>query len=635
MSYIINKTDGTVLTTILDGTTNTDTGVTLIGRNYTTYGEIQNENFVRLLENFADTIPPGQSVGFSPLAGTLWWNTNTVAGSGLTGPRLYVYNGTNWIPASERTVGGTAPADYKTGDQWWDTTSQQLKVYAGSTWVVIGPTSSAAQGKSGVYIETIVGTDTNQYQVICTYSLGELLSIQSPDTFTVAPTSPYTTLGFSNIVQGINIPVDSLFNGTATNALKAGGINPANFARNDINNTFIKDVIVSGRVTLGSNANIYMSTNDLALQNRIFNGNVIFQVNGTAGQLIPLKINGDTGTLVAPAAPTDPYHITNKIYVDGIRAFLQSELDNVNNELRADVQQVFTDYIANLNTVVDSTNSKFVSVNNNINTNINQVNQTVENGFEAVSATTASLADRINSVEVFLPNVALSKSPTFIGTPSVPLPQAYFNYASSLGQTLNPYQINLSRGITVIVGDTITQYRTDNNSQIARYRVTLAVSNSVNITATIIDGAVSQSVPSYIALNGTPVTPTTTVNSIVYLGPNLTFAGIGDNTTKIAATAYVDGTANMLYLDYVQKIATAKDAAIAAVQASISAKSPLASPQFTGTPTAPTPSTTDNSTNIATTAFVKTALQSNKLAYTVSTQPPSGGVDGDFWFQIG
>jgi hypothetical protein len=74
MSYIINKTDGNVLVTLLDGTTNSDTGLTLIGKNYVTYGEIQNENFIRLLENFSNASPPGISVGFTPIQGQLWWD---------------------------------------------------------------------------------------------------------------------------------------------------------------------------------------------------------------------------------------------------------------------------------------------------------------------------------------------------------------------------------------------------------------------------------------------------------------------------------------------------------------------------------------------------------------------------------
>lgn len=72
MAYTIVKSDGTILTTIADGTINTtSTSVGLPGRNYAGYGQQLDTNFVHQLENFADTIPPA-----NPLTGQLWYNTN-------------------------------------------------------------------------------------------------------------------------------------------------------------------------------------------------------------------------------------------------------------------------------------------------------------------------------------------------------------------------------------------------------------------------------------------------------------------------------------------------------------------------------------------------------------------------------
>jgi hypothetical protein len=72
MAYTIIKSDGTVLTTIADGTINTtSTSLALPGRNYAGYGQSQDTNFVHVLENFADTSPPP-----NPLKGQLWYNTN-------------------------------------------------------------------------------------------------------------------------------------------------------------------------------------------------------------------------------------------------------------------------------------------------------------------------------------------------------------------------------------------------------------------------------------------------------------------------------------------------------------------------------------------------------------------------------
>lgn len=48
--------------------------------------------------------------------------------------------------------------------------------------------------------------------------------------------------------------------------------------------------------------------------------------------------------------------------------------------------------------------------------------------------------------------------------------------------------------------------------------------------------------------------------------------------------------------------------AIADMDATLNTKAPIASPSFTGTPTAPTPENDDNSTKLATTAFVKNII---------------------------
>jgi hypothetical protein len=72
MAYTIVKSDGTVLTTIADGTINTtSTSLALPGRNYAGYGQSQDTNFVHVTENFADTTPPP-----NPLRGQLWYSTN-------------------------------------------------------------------------------------------------------------------------------------------------------------------------------------------------------------------------------------------------------------------------------------------------------------------------------------------------------------------------------------------------------------------------------------------------------------------------------------------------------------------------------------------------------------------------------
>jgi hypothetical protein len=73
MAYTIVKSDGTVLTTIPDGTIDTtSTSLGLPGRSFSGYGQAQDTNFVHQLENFAASTPPP-----NPLRGQLWYNTTT------------------------------------------------------------------------------------------------------------------------------------------------------------------------------------------------------------------------------------------------------------------------------------------------------------------------------------------------------------------------------------------------------------------------------------------------------------------------------------------------------------------------------------------------------------------------------
>ena len=88
MSYRINRTDGELLIDLTDGiidTTTTD--LTLIGKHYKGCGEPFNENFVKLLENFASTSQPA-----NPMVGQIWFDKQDT--------RLKVYDGVTFRAAS-------------------------------------------------------------------------------------------------------------------------------------------------------------------------------------------------------------------------------------------------------------------------------------------------------------------------------------------------------------------------------------------------------------------------------------------------------------------------------------------------------------------------------------------------------
>ena len=121
MAYNIQKTDNTTLVTVNDTELNDDYGITLVGRNYSGYGVYLNDNFVRLMENFANQTAP-----IRPISGQLWFDTVSKS--------LNVYNSAGFKSLAPMTVSSSEPgAGPRTlGDLWWDTENLQLKAYTSS-----------------------------------------------------------------------------------------------------------------------------------------------------------------------------------------------------------------------------------------------------------------------------------------------------------------------------------------------------------------------------------------------------------------------------------------------------------------------------------------------------------------------
>lgn len=132
MAYELNKTNGILLLTLQDGSTDTfTTSITFVGKNVFNYGEIQNENFLKLLENFSNTEPPA-----SPIQGQIWFDSNTDT------LRLKTYDGSKWksVPTIEY---GSGTGDQINSDLWYDTNSKQLFIKTETAYELIGPILSA------------------------------------------------------------------------------------------------------------------------------------------------------------------------------------------------------------------------------------------------------------------------------------------------------------------------------------------------------------------------------------------------------------------------------------------------------------------------------------------------------------
>ena len=171
MSYQLNKTDGTLLLDLIDGQIDTaSTNLTLVGRNYTGYGEYFNENFIKLLENFSNTAAPS-----NPLTGQLWWNSSD--------QRLQVYDGSVWKSSGGPIVQNTRP-QMVAGDLWIDNLNNQVYAFDGTDLMLMGPQYTETQGKSGFEIGSILDSQSRSRTVANLYVGGTLTAVISSIEFT-------------------------------------------------------------------------------------------------------------------------------------------------------------------------------------------------------------------------------------------------------------------------------------------------------------------------------------------------------------------------------------------------------------------------------------------------------------------
>ena len=133
MAYTVNKTNNSASPNqyiVQDGVVNTQTDLSFIGKGYAGYGELIAENFLHLLENFANSSAPSK-----PIQGQLWYDNSV--------DRLKVYTGNLFVPAGGNVpYVSTQPSGIQQGDLWIDSDVGQLYYYDGSQSVLVGPPSS-------------------------------------------------------------------------------------------------------------------------------------------------------------------------------------------------------------------------------------------------------------------------------------------------------------------------------------------------------------------------------------------------------------------------------------------------------------------------------------------------------------
>ena len=305
MPYQINKTNGTLLVNLADGqidTTSTD--ITLIGKNYSGFGEAINENFVTMLENFASSSAPS-----TPLAGQIWWDTGD--------SRLKVYTGTSWTTGGGPIVQPTQPS-MVAGDMWINNDQNQLYFFDGTDLELAGPIYNSFQGRSGPEVVTVLDSTGTSRTIVKYWVGGTLVGLWSKVAF--APQNIDTIPNFTgNVVKGFNVAdSDFIFAGTATSTQSLvdsqGVIRTANqFLASDSDDSTSGALSVRNNngMTVGLTDNVNMKVTNLGVvtENNVSGEDYIIRMTTSLGKRDAVTIKSTEGRVgifnSSPAATLD------------------------------------------------------------------------------------------------------------------------------------------------------------------------------------------------------------------------------------------------------------------------------------------------------------------------------------------
>ena len=278
MAYEVRYTDeinkGTII--VEDRTINTDTSLGLPGRQATSYGQVVAENFLHLLENFANISAPAR-----PVEGQLWYdNTDGV-------DQLKIYDGTTWNAAGGIKKADAEPAVSNSiaGDLWVNTENQQLYLFSGSAWILVGPQFSDGL-LTGGEAQVIAGIDNKEYNIFVIKIKDIPAVIFSNDNF--VPKTAIT--GFkTGIKAGINLSTNNLlkYYGTSekSEALIVAGetVQAGNFLRGDAESTTDFRLRVKNndgvQVGTGSQIGVFVDNESGIFQHNTGGSNFVFRLS--------------------------------------------------------------------------------------------------------------------------------------------------------------------------------------------------------------------------------------------------------------------------------------------------------------------------------------------------------------------
>jgi hypothetical protein len=297
MAYKVDKFNGTFLVNVADGSIDTTTDLRFIGKNYAGYGEVQNENFLHLMENFANTAPPPKAQ-----IGQIWYDSTS------TVKKIKFWDGTQWKVASGALSQGTPPAGLTAGELWFDTSTNQVSVWTGTNFVLVGPESTPELESTATFSEIVKDVFDINHTILRVNVQDTTVMIFSSTEFEIRPGYPWAQGRFSRIKKGSTLAFTGT-NGVSQNDFFVWGTASVARGITGPSNTFLSytDLVLQSQygvfqdvgITIGqsNDLRVWIENGDSPVfENQNFtdlNNSLTFRLktDGTGGKVDPLIIN--------------------------------------------------------------------------------------------------------------------------------------------------------------------------------------------------------------------------------------------------------------------------------------------------------------------------------------------------------
>ena len=307
MAYTVNKTNSAASPnqyTVQDGVVNTQTDLSFVGKGYAGYGEVIAENFLALMENFANPTAPTK-----PIQGQLWYDTSE--------SRLKIYTGTTFVPPGANVpYQSIAPGALTQGDLWIDSDTGQLFYYNGASSVLVGPATTTGTTNGFIY-DSIFDSLENTQNITKLFNDGNLIAIISEDTFT-----PRTSItGFATVKKGITLTTaitDAKFQGTATDSDSLGGALASTFMKSNGNDTTsgTLGVVNDGGLQVGvdSDLSITVDSTGVIVSNVISDTDITFKMNDGGTTTTLMTLDGSVSRVgIGTTTPTTKLDVSGTV----------------------------------------------------------------------------------------------------------------------------------------------------------------------------------------------------------------------------------------------------------------------------------------------------------------------------------